>query len=341
MAGEMQLRGSCQARGAVVRLADVAAFVDVTVEERREIEQLPLFPAPQIGLSRRVTAQDVRETMSLYGLSLPSLRITGECKVEGNETPPTASSKPFQTIAHDVEESEPSDSAQALADLNARLIRYLQAKERIRTQWQVLPLLTSEQTQAILAMEQPEVSGGQAPWVGRQVFSVRDRNVVAGNPTTFKVDVERIARAVVARRQLAAGEILRSDDVEVGQVSPVALTPNTMLNVEDAVGMEVKQSVQAGQVVQSLSLRRPIVVKRGELITVYSIAAGVQVKATGKALADAALGDVILLEAAETKKQFQCRVTAPQEAMVFVESPQVAGEPSPPSTERVAKRKVR
>lgn len=341
LAGEVQLGGSCQARGAVVRLGDIAEFVDVTAEDRREIEQLALFPAPQIGLSRRVTAQDVRETMSLYGLSLPMLRVTGECNVEGNNAVAAVKSTPLQPVAHDVEEDEPSNSEQMMADLNAKLIRYLQTKERIRTQWKVLPLLSSEQTQAIVAMEQPEVSGGQAPWVGRQVFSVRDRSVVAGKPTTFKADVERIARAVVARRQLAVGEILRIDDVEVGQVNTVVLTPNTLLNVDDAVGKEVKQSIQAGQVVQSLSLRRPIVVKRGELITVYSIAAGVQVKARGKALADAALGDVIILESAETKKQFQCRVTAPQEAMVFVESPQVAVEPTPSAAERVAKRKVR
>jgi flagella basal body P-ring formation protein FlgA len=129
--------------------------------------------------------------------------------------------------------------------------------------------------------------------------------------------------------------------VELGEVNPVALTTSAVLNLDDAVGKEVKQSIAAGQVIASAAVRRPLVVKRGELITVYSVAAGIQVKAAAKALADAALGDVILLEATETKKQFQGRVTAPQEAMVFVDSPKVAGEPAPPVTERVAKRKVR
>jgi flagella basal body P-ring formation protein FlgA len=83
------------------------------------------------------------------------------------------------------------------------------------------------------------------------------------------------------------------------------------------------------------------VVKRGELITVYSVAAGIQVKAAAKALADAALGDVITLESTETRKQFQGRVTAPQEAMVFVDSPKVAGEPAPARPTQVANQKTR
>jgi flagella basal body P-ring formation protein FlgA len=240
-----------------------------------------------------------------------------------------------------IEDSETSQPASTSELLVPRLIAYLQTKERIRTQWQVEPRLTGPQAEAIAAMENPEVSGGQAPWIGRQVFNIRDRNAAGGKSTTFKADVARIARAIVAKRQLAPGDVLSSDDVELGEVNPLALTTNAVLSLDDAVGKEAKQTVAAGQVISSTALRRPLVIKRGELITVYSVAAGIQVKAAAKALADAALGDVILLEATETKKQFQGRVTAPQEAMVFVDSPKVAGEPAPPATERVAKRKAR
>src|SRR4051794_35221173 len=81
-AGEVRLRSECQAQSTLVRLADVAQFIDVADEDRRELEQLPLFPAPRAGLTRTVIAQDVRETMSLYGLSLPKLRVSGQCRVE-------------------------------------------------------------------------------------------------------------------------------------------------------------------------------------------------------------------------------------------------------------------
>jgi flagella basal body P-ring formation protein FlgA len=339
-AGELRLRSDCQAAGALIRLADVAEFDDVPDDDRRELEQLPLFPAPRAGLSRTVTAQDVRETMSLYGLSLPRLRVSGQCRVEGYGT-----GEPMETAFHaakySIGDSEAEQPESTSEFLSARLIAYLQTKERIRTQWKAEPQLTGPQAEAIAEMEDPQVTGGQAPWTGRQVFSVRDRNAPGSKSTTFKADVVRIARAIVARRQLAPGDLIAADDVELSEVNPVALTTGAVLTLDEAVGKEAKQSIAAGQVLASTALRRPLVVKRGELITVYSVAAGVQVKATAKALADAALGDVILLQATQTKKQFQGRVTAAQEAMVFVDSPKVAGESSPPVAERVAERKVR
>lgn len=340
VAGEVQLRGVCQASATLVRLADVAEFIDVPDADRHEIEQLQLFPAPQAGLSRTVTAQDVRETMSLYGLSLPALRITGQCRVEGTANQ-EAKQGTLLAAGYRVADAEDDSQGASRPQLGDLLVAYLKTKERIRTQWKVEPQLSAAQSEAIASMELPEVSGGRAPWTGRQVFSIRDRNAAGGKPTTFKADVVRIARAVIARRQLDPGDVVGADDVEVAEVNPVALTASALVQVDDALDKEVKQTIAAGQVVSSSSLRRPLVVKRGELITVYSLAAGIQVKATAKALANAALGDVILLEAIETRKQFQGRVTAPQEAMVFVDSPKVAAEPSPTSAERVAGRKTR
>lgn len=340
-AGEVRLRSDCQAQGTLVRLADVAELVDVSEDERRELEPLPLFPAPRAGLTRTVTAQHVRETMALYGLSQPKLRISGQCRVVGNEATDPAAVATVHAAEYVSAHSEPSPAESPNDRLSARVIAYLQSKERIRTEWRVEPQLTAPQAEAIAEMVNPEITGGQAPWTGRQVLSIRDRNVAGGKSITIRAEVARIARAIVAKRQLAPGDLIGVEDIELAEVNPLALGPSTVLNIDDALGKEVKQSVAAGQVMASTSLRRPLVVKRGEMITVYSVAAGIQVKASAKALGDAALGDVILLQATETKKQFQGRVTAPQEAMVFVDSPKVAAEPTPILPERVANQRIR
>jgi len=339
-AGEVRLRSDCRAQGTLVRLAEVAEFVDVPDDDRHELEQLPLFPAPRPGLARTVTAQHVRETMSLYGLSQPKLRISGQCRVVGNEAA-TPADIALQPATYSSTQAETSQAESLSGVVSARLIAYLQSKERIRTEWTVEPQLTGPQAESIAEMVNPEITGGQAPWTGRQVFSIRDRNVGGGKSMTIKADVARIARAIVAKRQLATGTMIGTDDVELAEVNPLALGASTVLNIDDAIGKEIAQTVAAGQVLASTALRRPLVVKRGEMITVYSVAAGIQVKASAKALADAALGDVILLQATETKKQFQGRVTAPQEAMVFVDSPKVAAEPTPVLPERVANQRIR
>jgi flagella basal body P-ring formation protein FlgA len=339
LAGEVQLRGFHEARGTLVRLGDVAEFHGVSEEQRTQIEQLPLFPAPQTGIVRKLSAQDVRETMSLYGLSLPTLRITGECRIQGTGEAEPAKSDNIELASATI--SEPEPPASTADQLAVKLIAYLQSKDRIRTQWTAKPLLTKPQQDAISAMQRPEVAGGQSPWTGRQAFNVRDRAAMGAKAVTFKADVERIAQAWTAKRNLAAGDVVGEDDVELSEINPNSLTSSVVVNIDDAVGLEVKQPIAAGQIVQTLSLRRPLVVKRGELITVLSVAAGVQVKATAKALAEAALGDVILLEAVETKKQFQGRVTGPQEAMVFVDSAKVAADAPAAVVQKSTRNKLR
>jgi len=339
-AGEIELRGFYQARQPLIRLGNVASFTGIPDDQRRELEQLPLLPAPQQGLSRRVTAQEVRETMSLYGISLPTLRVTGECRVEGTAEAESTTQPMVRPVSLAVKDGPPEQSQSGTDRLNADLVAYLQTKDRIRTQWKVQSILTKAQSEVIAAIERPEISGGQAPWTGRQVFTVRDRNAAAGGkPTIIKADVERLAQAVVAKRNLAAGEVIASDDIVIDEISPLALSTTVILNLEDAVGKEVKRAIPSGQIMQTHMLQRPLVVKRGELITIYSLAAGVKIKATAKSLGDAALGDVLLLESSETKKQFQARVTGPQEAMVFVDTPKVTVDARPAKTEdRTAQR---
>jgi flagella basal body P-ring formation protein FlgA len=335
-AGEVQLRGYYQAKGPLVRIGDVVDFVQIDDAQRAQVERLPLFPAPAAGLSRSVTAQDVRETLSLYGISLPKIAIRGECRVEGCSEAESAKAEAI-VASHQIAEAGAVDPKSATEQLSEQIVAYLQTKERIRTQWQVKPLLTSAQVTAIAAMQRPEISGGQAPWIGRQVFNVRDLSASSKKATTFKADVERVAQALVAKRSLAAGTVLGGDDVELAEVNPQALSTSAITDPADALGKEVKQALQAGQLLMTQSLQRPLVVKRNELITVYSLAAGIQVKVTAKALADGALGDVVLLEATETKKRFQGRITAPQEAMVFVDTPIVAGEASSAVAEKPLK----
>jgi len=340
-AGEVKLRGWHQAKASLVKLGDLAELIDVPDDQRHQVESLPLFPSPRAGLVRRVTAQDVRETMSLYGLSYPTLRVTGECRVEGRSS--TEPERPdVATTSLDVAESTNDSLSTAVAhQLRDALIAYLQTKDRIRTEWRVDPLLTAEQAQAIATFKTLEVSGGHAPWTGRQFFTVRER-AASSKPVSFNVDVQRVARAVATTRHLAAGDVIGPADVELAEVNPLSLSTTVVLNVDDALGKETKRAIPAGQIVQTSMLQRPLVVKRGELVAVYSLAAGVQVKATAKSLGDGALGDVILLEATENNKRFQARVTAPQEAMVFVDTPSVAAENKKPNvSESPSAQKIR
>jgi flagella basal body P-ring formation protein FlgA len=320
-AGEIRLRSQCQATCSVVRLGEVAELAALAADLHEQLHSLPLFPAPKPGLSRRVTAQDVRETLALHGISLPAVQVTGECEVAG-----MLGSQPIASAVQLAAFDEPPTGALASASekLALQATAYLVTKEEARSHWKVAPLLSAEQAAAIDTMQQPEVSGGQAPWTGRQVFTVRDAAELAAEPLTFKADVTRVIQAVVTTRQLSVGDVIGPGDVELKVVSPLSVTQTALLDVNEAIGREIKRPLPAGQIVHRTAVRHPLMVKKGEQVTVYSVAAGVQVKATAKSLSAGSLGDVIVLQATESKRQFQARVTGPQEAMVFVDTPRVA-----------------
>jgi flagella basal body P-ring formation protein FlgA len=92
--------------------------------------------------------------------------------------------------------------------------------------------------------------------------------------------------------------------------------------------MEARQSIQAGAVVFSDQVQSPIMVKRGELITISSEAGGIRVRTTVRALQDKSKGQLVQVEALNTKERFDARVTGPQTAAIMTIASPSFGEPS-------------
>jgi flagella basal body P-ring formation protein FlgA len=97
-------------------------------------------------------------------------------------------------------------------------------------------------------------------------------------------------------------------------------------SVEKLIGMEAKQSIQAGDILFTDSVSAPILVKRGDVITIVSQSGGIRVRTSGKALQDAAHGELVQVEAIGSKAKYDARVTGTREASVYA-----ASRPSTPA----------
>ena len=64
-------------------------------------------------------------------------------------------------------------------------------------------------------------------------------------------------------------------------------------------------------------LQSPIVVKRGDLVTVTAQTSGIRVRTSAKALQDGSTGELIQVESMESKQRYDARVTGLREAAVF------------------------
>ncbi len=80
---------------------------------------------------------------------------------------------------------------------------------------------------------------------------------------------------------------------------------------EELVGMAAKQSLAAGRPVREADLEGPRIVSKNAIVTIVYQAPGLVVRAQGKTLGDAALGETVTVLNTQSKRVLQAIVVAP------------------------------
>jgi flagella basal body P-ring formation protein FlgA len=96
--------------------------------------------------------------------------------------------------------------------------------------------------------------------------------------------------------------------------------------------MEARQPIPAGNVVYRELVKSPVLVKRGELITVSSQSGGFRVRTSARALQDCSHGELVQVESLQTKEKFEARVVGPREAAIATITREEARSPYPVGT---------
>jgi flagella basal body P-ring formation protein FlgA len=137
-------------------------------------------------------------------------------------------------------------------------------------------------------------------------------------------DVTLATPAVVAIRPIARGEVITAAHIEL---QTIGLAPRAgdrrapVGDVEQLIGLEARQAIQMGDIVFSDQVQAPLLVKRGDIITVTSQGGGIRVSTTARARQDGARGELVQVETLETRERFDVRVVGTREAAVFAVTP--------------------
>jgi flagella basal body P-ring formation protein FlgA len=125
---------------------------------------------------------------------------------------------------------------------------------------------------------------------------------------------------VVAARSLLRGQRISQSDIELQPRAAAQVRPEMIQNPADVIGKEVVHSVTAGQPLRDRSVREPLLVKRNEIVTVYSRTPSVTVTATARALQDGSEGELITLQSLTDNNRLSAVVTGVQETTVYARS---------------------
>lgn len=115
----------------------------------------------------------------------------------------------------------------------------------------------------------------------------------------------------VAARPLGRGERLSVGDIEMQRQDVSRLSGGYHNRARDVVGMEVKRSIRAGMVLDRSVVRPPLLVSRGERVSITASNSRVQVSMEGKALDSGARGELIQVENLSSRQKLEAEVVAP------------------------------
>ena len=97
---------------------------------------------------------------------------------------------------------------------------------------------------------------------------------------------------ITTSRPVVAGQQLTSNDLSVVSGDLATLPTGVVTEVESAVGKTLRNSLGAGQPLRSDQLLAPLVIRQGQTVRVISQGNGFAVSAEGKALNNAATGQM-------------------------------------------------
>jgi len=159
--------------------------------------------------------------------------------------------------------------------------------------------------------------GGTPPWEGPQRFEVTV--TLPEGPVRFPIDarVTLPPAVVVAARSLSRGTVIRADDVQLERRASDDAPGDGFRSITEVVNQETTRAIPVGKILERDLLRAPLLIQRGEVVTVYARSAGIRVRTTARARENGSLGDLILVESLLDRKTYSVRVSGIQEAEVY------------------------
>lgn len=311
----IQLRPDARVAGAVVRLGDVADVFDAHESVSRQLAAVELGTAPAEGAEKTLKLREIQELLAARGVNVGEHNFAGAAQVR---------------ITRGAASGGPTARARRVTSTELRLaqrraqeaiIAYLREHASQDEAWSAEVSLSDAQARQIaVATGEISASGGQEPWVGQQQFEFS-----LGQSTSDKITVEaQVAlppAQVVAIRPLARGDLVRASDVTLLRGKSAAKQPanadSNFGSIEAVVGLEVVRPIAAGGILTAAAIRKPLLVQRGEVVTVHAYSSGVHLKTTARSRQAGSEGDLVEVESLTDRARYFARVSGVQQVEVF------------------------
>jgi flagellar basal body P-ring formation protein FlgA len=122
-----------------------------------------------------------------------------------------------------------------------------------------------------------------------------------------------VLRVPALRRPVAPDEVITAADLTWVQVAHAQVPPASLTDPAEIVGAQARRRLAAHRVLTERDLGPPLLVRRGHPVELIYARPGLYVSALGVAQEDGALGDLVRVINAESRRQLQGVVSGPDE----------------------------
>jgi len=127
----------------------------------------------------------------------------------------------------------------------------------------------------------------------------------------FAAEAPAQVRIVVPARDIMRGDVIGESDLTFAQVAGTALPPTTVTKFEALNGMQARRMLRAGESIRPDDVRRPVVVTKGQTVTMTFSAPGVELAAMGRAMSEGGVGDTVTVQNPISFRMVNATVTGP------------------------------
>jgi flagella basal body P-ring formation protein FlgA len=118
-------------------------------------------------------------------------------------------------------------------------------------------------------------------------------------------------RIVVPAHDIARGETIGENDLTFATVDGGALMSGVPTKMDEVKGQQARRVLIAGQPFRADDVRRPIVILKGQTVTMQFAAPGVELSAMGRAMSEGGVGDTVTVQNPVSYRMVSATVIAP------------------------------
>jgi len=299
------------AESRALTLGDVA---ELKGSEAERLGSLVLLgAAPRTGADATVSLGEVRARLeSEKGVNLGRITLSGSnCSVR--VTSPLAPQAPTTTKADAILPGQPPGETvkDRVAGKIADVLGVAPADLRLTFE-DASELLSTPTTGRTVAVQ--HTGSGQRMPVSIRVYD-GDRLIASGS-ARIGILVQR--EVVMSKSPRARGETASTDDLTTGtQWLPPDMAPARLADVRTA---DFRARVDAGQVIEQRHIEAPLIVKKGDLVTIDCLTDTIVVTSIARARQAGRDGDVIEFQTLQSKRTFKARMNGAGRAVLVATS---------------------